>query len=268
MHKIIYLALVTIFITSCIKPSTNYPSMTLAEIEAEKRYQQELVNNKKISNEEKKMNKELKHKEMLFSVAKKIMPAGAKICNELNKATNGCVYEFKLDESKEINAYADGKSIVVTEGMMDFAKDSNDLAVVLGHEYAHNVMGHIKAKKQNIGIGSVLGSLVDVLANTQGISTGGTFGDLGTMAGAYGYSKEFEKEADYVGLYITEAAGYDINKAPDFWRKMSLRDSDSIHNGFTHPTNPERYIALGKTIREIKRKKQSSQVMLPNIKIN
>jgi len=268
MHKIIYIILATIFVTSCVKPTTNYPSMTLAEIEAEKKYQQSLVNKKEIDNRTQQMDKKLRHQELLFSVAKKIMPAGADLCNELGKSSGGCVYEFKLDKSKEINAYADGKNIIVTEGMMDFARDPNDLAVVLGHEYAHNIMGHIRAKQQNVGIGSVFGSLVDVLASSQGVSTGGVFGDLGTMAGAYGYSKEFEKEADYVGLYITEKAGYDIDKAPDFWRKMSLRDSNSINNGFTHPTNPERYIALGKVIREIKRKKQSAQAMLPDIRIN
>lgn len=268
MKKIIYLIMATIFVTSCAKPTTNYPSMTLAEIEAEKKYQQDLVNKKEIAKREKEMEKNLKHQELLISVAKKIMPAGAKLCNDLGNGSDGCVYEFKLEKSKEVNAYADGKNIIVTEGMMDFARDPNDLAVVLGHEYAHNIMGHIKAKKQNVGMGSIFGSLVDVLATSQGMSTAGLFGDLGTMAGAYGYSKDFEKEADYVGLYITEMAGYNIDTAPDFWRKMSLRDSDSIQKGFTHPTNPERYIALGKTIREIKRKRQSEQAMLPNIRTN
>jgi predicted Zn-dependent protease len=266
--KKIYLLLTILLITSCVKPTTQYPSMTTAEINAEKKYQQELVNNKKIEKEEKQMKKRLKHQEVLFNVASKILPAGAKLCNELDKGQSGCVYEFVLDKSSTINAYADGKKIIVTHGMMDFANTDDELAVVLGHEYAHNIMGHIKAKKQNISLGNIFGSMVDVLANSQGVSTGGVFSELGTMAGAYGYSKEFEKEADYVGLYITGSAGYDIDKAPEFWRKMSLRDEKSIHNGFTHPTNPERYIALGKTIREIKRKKQRKQALLPNIRIN
>ena len=96
---------------------------------------------------------------MLYDVAQKIMPAGARLCNQLGNGSNGCVYEFKLDESDVINAYADGKRIIVTQGMIDFAKTNDNLAIVLGHEYAHNLMGHIKAKKQNIGIGNIFGSL-------------------------------------------------------------------------------------------------------------
>jgi len=268
VHKIIYLFCSLVFLTSCIKPTTQYPGMTTAEIEAEKKYQQELVNNKNITFKEKQMKAHLKNQDKLFEVAIKILPAGAKLCNELGKGKNGCVYEFVLDKSKAINAYADGKKIIVTQGMMEFIDTDEELAVVLGHEYAHNIMGHIKAKRKNIGIGNVLGSVVDVIAGTQGISTAGMFGEIGTMAGAYGYSKEFEKEADYVGLYITESAGYNIDSAPDFWRSMSLRDEKSIHSGFSHPTNPERYISLGKTIREIKRKQASNQALLPNLKLN
>jgi predicted Zn-dependent protease len=264
MQKIIYLLLIVTFVTSCVTPTTQYPGMSKQEIEAERRYQQNLVNQKKITTQEKQMKKNIKHQGTLYSVAGKIMSAGADLCNQMGKAANGCVYEFELDKSKVINAYADGKKIVVTQGMMDFVKNDGNLAVVLGHEYAHNIMGHIKAKKQNMGVGTVLGSLVDSVASSQGVSTGGMFGDLGRYAGAYGYSKEFEQEADYVGLYITHLAGYDVDNAPEFWRSMSLRDEESINNGFTHPTNPERYIALGKTIREIKRKKESRQALLPN----
>lgn len=265
MQKIIYLLLTVIFVTSCVTTTTQYPNMSQQEIEVEKRYQQDLVNKKNITKEEKQMKKNMEHQGTLYSVASKIMSAGANLCNEMGKAANGCVYEFELDKSQVINAYADGKKIVVTQGMMDFVKNDGNLAVVLGHEYAHNIMGHIKAKQQNMGVGTVLGTLVDSVASTQGVSTGGMFGDLGRYAGAYGYSKEFEQEADYVGLYITHLAGYDIDKAPEFWRSMSLRDEESIHNGFTHPTNPERYIALGKTIREIKRKKDAGQALLPNL---
>ena len=66
---------------------------------------------------------------------------------------------------------------------------------------------------------------------------------------------------------IKEKTGYDIENSPDFWRKMSLRDEKSIKNATTHPTNPARYIALGKTIAEIKRKKKNGTVLVPNLKL-
>jgi hypothetical protein len=40
---------------------------------------------------------------------------------------------------------------MVTRGMMNFARDDLELALVVAHEIAHNSMKHIDAKKQNMG---------------------------------------------------------------------------------------------------------------------
>ena len=56
------------------------------------------------------------------------------------KAETHCDYGVALKMSGAVNAYANGKSIVVTTAMMDFAESDDELALVVGHELAHNTM--------------------------------------------------------------------------------------------------------------------------------
>ena len=40
-------------------------------------------------------------------------------------------------------AFADGTKVFLTRGMMRFAQSDEELALVVAHETAHNIMGHI-----------------------------------------------------------------------------------------------------------------------------
>ncbi|MCM8804868.1 MAG: M48 family metalloprotease, partial [Candidatus Omnitrophica bacterium] len=70
--------------------------------------------------------------------------------------------------------------------------------------------------------------------------------------------KEFEKEADYLGTYIAAVSGYDITNAANLWRKMAAEYPGSTKDIFlaTHPSSPERYILIEKTVKEIKEKQE------------
>ena len=62
--------------------------------------------------------------------------------------TKVCDYPIILTRDKIVNAFADGKSIIMTQGMMDYARDDNEVAIVIAHELAHNDRGHLDAKKK------------------------------------------------------------------------------------------------------------------------
>ena len=178
-----------------------------------------------------------------------------------------CDFNLQLTVDQGINAYADGDNITVTRGMMQFAQRDTELALVLGHELAHNIMGHIQAKKQNATTGAVVGALIDILAGSQGIGTGGTFMQNGSALGASSYSQEFEMEADYVGLYILALTDeYDITEAPSFWRRMATMNPASITLAQSHPTTAQRFVALEQTIAEIKAKEKAHQPLEPEMK--
>lgn len=165
-------------------------------------------------------------------------------------------------QSKEINAYADGTSINVERGLLKIIDNDDELALVLGHELAHNAMGHMDAKMTNQMAGGVLGTVIDVLAASQGVST--NFGNIGAGIGGSAYSQSFESEADYVGLLILARAGFNYHDAPVFWRKMAIENPGSISYATSHPTSAKRLLQLEEVSREIDAKKAAGQPLVPN----
>jgi len=174
-----------------------------------------------------------------------------------------CDFTVNIKEDDTINAYADGKQMIFTTGMMDFARTDQELALVVAHELAHNSEEHIKAQTTNAMIGGLFGLIIDVAAAYGGVNTQGTFTDIGMRAGAGAYSVDFERNADYVGLYYMSRAGYEIDGAANFWRRMSLRNEKSISMTTTHPSNAERFVGIEKSIEEIQSKQLAGIVLIP-----
>ena len=174
-----------------------------------------------------------------------------------------CDYPLILTGDSAVNAFADGNSIYMTQGMMDFATADDELALVIAHELAHNAMRHIDAKRTNAMGGLVIDILIGVLT---GVDTQGMF----TQNFAQAHSQEFESEADYVGLYMCEISGYDITDAAYFWRRMGVKHPGSIeqNHAATHPSSPERFVSIEDTIKEIERKKTLGEELMPNIDEN
>jgi len=151
--------------------------------------------------------------------------------------TLSCDYPITLSYSPAVNAYATGRAIKVTTGMMEFA-DDDELAIIIGHELAHNTEGHI---------------VKIITSRIVGLGTGW-------------FSRIYESEADYVGLYYARRAGFDISKAPGIWRRIGLMSVRSMGEGKSHPTTPERYVRLAAGIAEIERKQDAGVPMLPERK--
>ncbi|MBA44817.1 MAG: hypothetical protein CMF62_12575 [Magnetococcales bacterium] len=173
-----------------------------------------------------------------------------------------CNYPVIMQNSFEINAYADGDNIIITRGIVEFTRNDEELAMIIGHELAHNVLRHIEKKQSQMTAGMLGGLLLDVL-----IGSGGEMSNMGAQVGASAYSPEYESEADYMGLYATALAGYDIAKAPYLWRRMGSRNTGSITMTSTHPPTAGRFVALEKTVEEISKKVENNQPLVPERKI-
>lgn len=173
-----------------------------------------------------------------------------------------CAYAVQIDTSMQINAYADGRRVVITQGMMNFAQTDEELALVLSHEIAHNAMRHIDAKKSNAA-GGMLADLALVVLS-RGTYRGSSMTDVAGRA----YSQDFEAEADYAGLYIMALAGYRIDEAPRFWRKMAILHPANIKTNMSasHPSTAARMVALEATVAEIRRKQLAGEALKPNMK--
>ncbi len=171
-----------------------------------------------------------------------------------------CDFVVAVSNEDIINAFADGKRVIITRGMLRFAKDDTELALVVSHELAHNAMRHMDARRTNFALGSIF----DILAAVYGVNTQGMFGN----AAAQIYSQDFEAEADYVGLYMMAHAALDIDNAPNFWRRMAAAHPSSIRTNFTasHPATSHRFVALDKTVQEIRKKQKDGAPLMPEMK--
>lgn len=147
-----------------------------------------------------------------------------------------CGYPVRLKFSTAINAYANGKNITVTTGMMAFAERDEELALVVGHELAHNTMRHVPKSIRNLLL--------------SGFATRTT--------------RPFESEADYVGMYYLARAGFELDGVEDFWRRLGVISPKSIVRAKTHPVTPARLLSIRATAKEISGKKLSGEALTPN----
>ena len=119
--------------------------------------------------------------------------------------------------------------------------------------------GHVEKKTNN----SILGAILDIAAGSAGVNTEGLFGSIGARM----YSQEFEKEADYVGLYILSRAEIDSSNIENFWRKLAIESPGStINYNSTHPTSPERWATIKETREEIYSKILNNLPLIPERK--
>ena len=168
-----------------------------------------------------------------------------------------CAFPVLLVNDPGLNAYADGYNIYITSGMLRFAQSDLDLQTVIAHELAHNIEGHIDKKIGSTLLGGLLGAVVRVY-------TGLDAAEVGAGLGADAFSKDLEREADYISLYMLERAGIDSGQAATFWRRMAVEHSPSIRFARTHPTTAERFVNLETTYREIRAKQRAGVALLPN----
>ncbi len=252
-------------LVACVSPKTSRPQFSKAEYASEREQQASEARVKSDFNDQKDYSQEELQAlvKRADPVARKVSEAAAALCRDI-QATK-CTSRVVIKGGKKgLNAYADGTNVVLHPAMIDFARDDTHLAFVIAHEFAHNIMNHQVDLMTNVAAGGILGTLLDVAAQTQGVNTGGAFGKLGAQQGQLTYSPEYEHEADYIGLYILARAGYDYPKAPGFWRSMSRANPDSIYIKTTHPTNPARTLQMNKTVEEINYKKAHRLALVPN----
>ena len=63
------------------------------------------------------------------------------------RAVSGCPLHLHVARSDQRNAYADGTHILVPAGLIDRIADDNQLALIIAHEMAHNILGHAALRR-------------------------------------------------------------------------------------------------------------------------
>lgn len=195
-------------------------------------------------------------------VVTRVKPAAVSFCQSQAVDRPGKVCDLPIlidDEMPVANAYqtrdgADRPFIAFSIPMLLEVRTDDELAFVLGHEYAHHIADHIEKGRQQAMAGAlILGALT---ATSQAYAnsadpyryTGNDSAELersiglGAAAGQSAYSQSYELEADVVATHIARAAGYDpVEGAKFFARPASARTSAGTLSFWgTHPPDAVR----------------------------
>lgn len=251
----------------CLGPQTQRQEYTIEELYEEIDVHRELTVDGLVEKKKFIENYLMKRRKRALDVWAKVSKGATKACALYDDDRSGdlCLYDVEVYFSFQYNAYTDGKTIYFTHRMVDFLKTDEELATVMAHEVAHGIMGHIPAGILNFFITRIASSLFDTIAINHGINNFDDYARQLAEEGLLAYSREFEHEADYVGLYIMKEAGYDITTAPNVWRRFSQKNGyEDFAITTTHPSNPERFILLNKTVDEIHEKARKGEELMPN----
>ena len=133
-------------------------------------------------------------------------------------------------ENPEWNAMAMANfSIYAFSGLMKDL-DDDELAVVLGHEIAHATYEHSRRQAKKSVFGNVAGQAAMIgssfIGNDLGRAAAQGAASVGVTTYSNFYSRDYEDQADRVGLRYVYEAGYDVHKAPALWRKFAAKYGD------------------------------------------
>lgn len=178
-------------------------------------------------------------------------------------AVAACGFPLEIDWSPRQNAFTDGEKVVISRGLVDLAESDHEIAMVLGHEIGHIASGHLEARRANAVVGGGVGLIADIGLAVLGVNTGGAFMKAGANVGARAYSQDFEREADYVGAYFAARAGYDVAAGKEIWRRVGAQTPRNLAFAGTHPTSPERYVAISNAAEEIRAGGGTGKALVP-----
>jgi len=152
------------------------------------------------------------------AIAAQLIPHGRRF----NAEAGDWAWEVNVIDSPIVNAFCmPGGKIMVFRGIIESLQLTDDeLAAVIGHEIAHALLQHGRARMSEA-------VLKNVGVNLAALYFG--LGDLGATALAQAaqvaislpYSRGHEIDADLVGIELSARAGYDPRAAASLWRKMA-----------------------------------------------
>ena len=171
--------------------------------------------------------------------ANRVKTIGSKIAKVANRSDFN--WEFNLVQNDALNAFClPGGKVVVYTGILKVARNDDQLATVISHEIAHALARHgaerMSSSMVQQGV-QALGNVVlavgapeyqNIFNQTYGIGT-----QVGVMLP---YGRMQESEADEIGIYLMNKAGYNVHESLKFWENMSDGKKETSDFLSTYPS--------------------------------
>src|SRR5216684_1056022 len=161
-------------------------------------------------------------------------------------------FTIKVIDSDEVNAFAlPGGFFYVNSGLILRAQEESELAGVMAHEISHVTARH-GTKNATKGELMQMASIPLMILGPVGWAGYGIYQGLNLAIPLtyLKFSRDSEREADYLGLQYMYKAGYDPNAYVTFFERIQSdekRRPGTIPKVFsTHPPTPERIEAAQK----------------------
>ena len=136
--------------------------------------------------------------------------------------------EFIVVDSPELNAFAvPGGIIGINDGIFLYANDTDELAAVLAHELAHLSQRHFSRQIENaerrdpIALATLLASILLIATNNPDAGFAGLVtSQAASIQNQLAYSRDFEREADRLGMLTLAGAELDPQAMPSMFEAM------------------------------------------------
>lgn len=147
-------------------------------------------------------------------------------------------------------------NIFVFRGMLETLDNDDQLGIILGHEMAHTVLGHVAEKLTSASFVQLvlllpLALLWAVLPNDGVAVVANWFVDrVVEVVLDLPFSRDMELEADQVGLQMAAKACFDVREAPVLWGKLEAMSDEPMETDkdfeflSTHPVHSTRQESL------------------------
>ncbi len=166
-------------------------------------------------------------------------------------------FTIKVIDSDQINAFAlPGGFFYVNSGLILRADSEAELAGVMAHEIAHVAARH-GTRNETKGEIAQMATIPLILLGPGGWAGYGIYEGLNFAIpmSFLKFSRDNEREADYLGLQYMYKAGYDPNAFVTFFEKVEAeekRQPGTVPKFFsTHPPTPERVVNIQKEISDV-----------------
>jgi hypothetical protein len=166
--------------------------------------------------------------------------------------TRACAFGVELGNADYVNSYADGHRAMITRGMLNFAKSDEEMAYAIAKEIAHNVLAQSPRPRMGATIDSLQLFKADALRRP-------------AAPGIKPYSPVLDATADKLSLYLLVRAGYGIDNALPFWKRLAAKYPETDRNSHTalHPSTAYRFSVMTEIVKTIKAKQAHDLPLVP-----